>query len=231
MLSLLAMASGEPPAAWAQAEGLQLDRQPLGQAIGKPPAQGSPAANNDLAILLWLQKTRTPEMEANTWLTLERNPSVFSRTLGVDMARNTPRLNAGLISFLVPIDAVKDSFKKELARRRPFVQFPQIKPCLPLEGTNSYPSGHATWFRATAELLADLFPKRQSEIVALGALGGSNRVLCGVHFPSDVEAGQRFGVAAARQIINSAQWRSFKANPEIQAELQKISPISGQTRR
>jgi acid phosphatase (class A) len=46
-----------------------------------------------------------------------------------------------------------------------------------------------------------------------------------VHYPSDVEAGQRLGEAAALQIITSDQWRRFKLSPVIQHELQKINAV------
>ena len=107
-------------------------------------------------------------------------------------------------------------------RIRPYLAHPDLQPCLPPEGTGSFPSGHAVWFRATAELLADLLPERRERLELVGRQGGANRVLCGVHYPSDVEAGQRFGAAAARQIIASPQWRAFREDPSLQQELVRL---------
>jgi acid phosphatase (class A) len=59
-------------------------------------------------------------------------------------------------------------------------------------------------------------------LLELGRHGGNSRVLCGMHYPSDVEAGQRLGVAAANQLIQSSQWRAFKADPAVQAELDRV---------
>lgn len=73
-----------------------LNPDPLSRVVGLPPAPESAAAREDLAILLWLQNARTPEMEANAWLLLERNLGSFSRALGVDMAKSTPHINAAL---------------------------------------------------------------------------------------------------------------------------------------
>jgi acid phosphatase (class A) len=202
-----------------------LNPDPLSRVVGAPPAPGSAAAKEDLAILLWLQGARTPEMEANTWLLLERNLGSFSRALGVDTAKTTPKINEGLKAFLKPVDAVKDSLKDRYQRPRPFVSYAQIQPCLPLEKGYSFPSGHSTWYRAASELLADLLPERRSRLVAVGSHGGNSRVLCGVHYPSDVQAGQRLGVAAAAQLIASPQWKAFKLDPAVIAEVERIRQI------
>lgn len=209
----------------AYAQGIALDRRALRQAMGPPPAAGSEAASNDLAILLWLQNARTPEMEANTWLTLDRNPMLFSRAVGVDLQQATPTLTAGLRAFLAPINAEMGRFKRDFARPRPFVQYPQIQPCLPREDSASYPSGHSTWYRATAELLADLIPERRERLLSVGYHGGASRATCGAHFPSDVEAGQRLGAAAARQVIATPQWQAFRKDPVLQAELEQLRRV------
>lgn len=209
----------------AYAQGIALDRRALRQAMGPPPAAGSEAASNDLAILLWLQNARTPEMEANNWLTLDRNPMLFSRAVGVDLQQATPTLTAGLRAFLAPINAEMGRFKRDFARPRPFVQYPQIQPCLPREDSASYPSGHSTWYRATAELLADLIPERRERLLSVGYHGGASRATCGAHFPSDVEAGQRLGAAAARQVIATPQWQAFRKDPVLQAELEQLRRV------
>ena len=46
-------------------------------------------------------------------------------------------------------------------------------------------------------VLADLVPKLQEAILERGRQVGNDRVLAGVHHPSDVEAGQKLGAALA----------------------------------
>lgn len=207
------------------ADGLQLNVASLVRATGQPPRPGSLEASQDLAILIWLQRHRTPEMEANSWLSLERNPATFSRAVGVDISKSMPLLSAGLRSFIQPIDVVKDSIKDRLGRRRPYVEHAQLQPCLPPETTASFPSGHSTWFRAAAELLANLMPERRQRLIEMGLHAGASRVYCGVHYPSDVEAGQRLGVAAAQQVIASPQWQAFRENPALQKELETVRQL------
>jgi acid phosphatase (class A) len=49
--------------------------------------------------------------------------------------------------------------------------------------------------------------------------------MCGLHYPSDVDAGQRLGEAAALQILNSPQWQQFKQNPAVLKEIEKIRQV------
>jgi len=207
------------------ARGVHLDRKALRDVVGQPPTPGSELASNDLAILLWLQNSRTPEMASNTWLFLERNPMEFSRALGIDMLKQAPLITAGVKAFLKPLDVVLGEIKREIGRPRPFLQYSEIRPCLPREDSASFPSGHSTWYRASAELLADLIPERRERLLSVGDHGGVSRTLCGVHFPSDVMAGQRLGAAGARQLINTPQWRAFRADPAVQAEVQRLRAV------
>jgi len=210
----------EPPSS-----GLQLDLPTLLAKTGRPPEQGQPKAISDLSILLWLQSHRSPQLIANSWLLLDRNLSNFDLAVGVDMAKTTPELLRGLAPFLALVDGAKDTIKDIYKRPRPYSADASIQPCLPRESGWSFPSGHSTFYRAAAELLVDLLPERRERLLAVGLSGGSSRTLCGVHYPSDVEAGQRLGEAAALQIIASDQWRRFKLSPGIQHELRKINAV------
>lgn len=207
------------------AEGVQLNLEALKRRIGPPPAAGSQAAENDLVVLRWLQKSRTPLQVASSWILLDRDPSLFNIALGVDLSQSAPRLMAGLKAFLEPVDQAKNRIKDEIRRPRPFVAHQDLKPCLPREHGFSYPSGHSSWYSAASILLADLLPARTSRLHWIGRQGGFNRSLCGVHYPSDVVAGERLGVAAAQQLIASEAWQRFRSDPGLQAELRRILAI------
>jgi acid phosphatase (class A) len=58
----------------------------LGAVIGKPPAIGDPVAFDDLAILRWNQRTRTPESVIYTWRFLYRDVSSFDVSVAVFLA-------------------------------------------------------------------------------------------------------------------------------------------------
>jgi acid phosphatase (class A) len=197
----------------------------LNKAVGLPPKPHTTAAELDLAILLWLQKHRTPDQIAKSWLLLDRNIVQFDRALGIDMTKSTPAVVRGITSFLTLVDGAKDNIKDRVQRPRPFVSHPEIHVCLPPESGWSFPSGHSAFFRSAAVLVADLVPERRERLLAVGLLGGTSRTVCGLHYPSDVEAGQRLGEAAALQILNSPQWQQFKQNPAVQQEIDKIRQV------
>jgi acid phosphatase (class A) len=199
-------AQAEPAAAE-----LKLDQRRLAAIAGLPPAPGSAAEAADLAIL--------------EWLLLDRDLDVFSSAVGTELGKATPMLSAGLHAFMAPVNSAYRGIKQQQGRIRPYIAHPGLEPCLPRENTGSFPSGHAVWFSSTAELLADLLPERRERLHHVGRQGGANRVLCGLHYPSDVEAGQRLGADAALQIIASPQWRAFRQDPALRAELELLRAV------
>lgn len=210
------------------AAGLQLDLPPLLRSTGQPPLPASGQLAEDLAVLRWLQRNRTPQMVATTWTTLARDVSVFSPALGVDMVKTTPVLLRGMGAFLALVDQAGDAIKNQVRRPRPYWSHADLHPCLPPEQGFSFPSGHSSWYAAASLLLADLLPERRERLLELGQHGGANRVMCGVHYPSDVQAAQRFALAASAQIIASPQWQRFRRDPALEAELQSIRDAAPQ---
>ena len=59
----------------------------------------------------------------------------------------------------------------------------------------SYPSGHAMAGWAWGLILGELAPAKASGLLEAGRQIGDSRVICGVHYQSDVEAGRMLGAA------------------------------------
>jgi acid phosphatase (class A) len=107
-----------------------------------------------------------------------------------------------------------DPVKFRYERARPFLSDSAITPCIPdeprLRASFSYPSGHAALGFAWALVLAELVPARADAIIERGRDFTWSRVVCGVHYPSDVEAGRIVAAAAIARI---------HADPDFQREL------------
>src|SRR5690606_21479592 len=96
---------------------------------------------------------------------------------------------------------LEKSLASTRARLRPEGQtamsLPPDSPCSPAgeeaRYSYSYPSGHAAVGAMMAIVLADMVPERRAELFARGWEYGEARVISGVHFPSDVEAGRILG--------------------------------------
>lgn len=93
--------------------------------------------------------------------------------------------------------------KDHYARRRPALG--NDRPiCVPrakwLETNASYPSGHAMVGWAWGLVLAELAPDRADGLLKVGREVGESRVVCGVHYESDVEAGRTLGAAMVARL-------------------------------
>jgi acid phosphatase (class A) len=75
-----------------------------------------------------------------------------------------------------------------------------ITPSAALRASYSYPSGHASIGWAWALVLAELEPSFADSLFLRGREFGDSRVVCGLHWPSDVESGRLIGAAAVARL-------------------------------
>ena len=102
-----------------------------------------------------------------------------------------------------------DPIKFVHRRDRPFVHDDSIVTCIPRPTSYSYPSGHAALGFGWSLVLAELIPSRADAIIDRGRDFTWSRVVCGVHYPSDVEAGRTVAAAAIARL---------HADPDFQRE-------------
>ena len=76
-----------------------------------------------------------------------------------------------------------------------------------------------TW----ALVLAEVVPEQRDALIARAHLIGDDRVLGGVHSPSDVEAGRTLAAAIAKQLVADPQIQTLiaKAKSECAAAMAK----------
>ncbi|GJD52606.1 hypothetical protein OPKNFCMD_5372 [Methylobacterium crusticola] len=72
----------------------------------------------------------------------------------------------------------------------------------------SYPSGHTTEGWAFALILAAILPDHATAILRRGRIYGESRIVCGVHWRSDVEAGRSNGAALFAALLGNAAFRA-----------------------
>ena len=102
----------------------------------------------------------------------------------------------------------KDFFHRD----RPWVVDTSLTPCVtpkPTQAHASYPSGHATRSYSMGIVLASLVPDKAQAILARSAEFAENRLVCGMHFRSDIVAGQELGTVIALSLMENA---AFKAD-------------------
>jgi acid phosphatase (class A) len=102
--------------------------------------------------------------------------------------------------------------KAAFPRPRPFLADPTLSICTdtPPAGS-SYPSGHAGWGWLSAQIMARVEPSHTQALLARGRDYGVSRVVCAVHYPSDVEAGRLVGDSVLARLDNDARYQELLA--------------------
>ena len=181
--------------------------------LGDPPADNSPEHKAEIDRLLDLQAARTPEEEHRCKDEEEVTVFAFSTVLGEEFnATNLPVTAKVMAEAQADSKVVANAAKLIWKRVRPPLAEPRIHPCVKLEHTASYPSGHATRGMGWGTLLAEIFPDKRDALLARGKQIGDDRVLAGMHYPSDVAAGQKLGAEIASKLL---------ANADFKAQLEK----------
>jgi acid phosphatase (class A) len=199
-LVLALLGAGAFPALAAQAAATAHREQDWLAFLGPYPQPGSEAEHEDVAVLLWLQRTRTRQDVARALAEVTPEPGLFSAAAGVDLASTRFALTRALLDA-----AAKDAgrigweLKQHFRRPRPFLTDERITPVVERDRSFSYPSGHGVYGVVTAAVLADLEPERREGLLDFGRQLGNDRVMAGVHNPSDVAAAQRLGAALVAQ--------------------------------
>ena len=214
-----------------------------------PPAPGSAAqAADEAAFLATVPLRGTPRWalaarDAN--LVFPKAADAFSCTLDAPIGPDTtPNLYMLLRRSLTDAGLATYGAKDHYKRTRPFVAN-KAPSCTPAEEAmlakdGSYPSGHASLGWAWGLILAEMAPERANALVARGQAFGQSRVICGVHWQSDVTQGRIIGAAtvarlhadpvfraqfdAARQELAVVRAKGLKAAGDCAAEAAALKP-------
>jgi acid phosphatase (class A) len=171
-----------------------------------PPADDSPAGRADLETLLQVQKDRTPAQVARARAGVKVDPMLIGKWAFGDAfnKQNLPRTRAFLRQANLERHEVSSYAKEQFMRVRPYNRGAGIKICLDRQPSgSSYPSGHSTSAATWAALYAAALP----EYAALFDDGRRevmwSRVLAGVHYPSDTQAGALLGARIAAEMLRT----------------------------
>lgn len=218
--------------------------------LAPPPAPGSEHYKRDLEQLLAIQKSRTPEQieRAQIGGDFQGFDNVLgAKFTAANLPTASAFIRKVTRETTVAVDRVKDCWEKvrpfvASKKIRPVpgsFESMMIKPGTSLENaaphgpgspckapeTNpaasySYPSGGANVGITAAVLLASMVPEKRAEIFARGWEYGENRMVLGVHWPSDVEASK---IAATAMIAAMMQNPEFKSDlTAARAEVRRV---------
>lgn len=187
--------------------------------VPAPPAPGTPAHALDDAVAqraLALHGTRRWQQAAvDADLDFPAGGALFACALGVPVDReHTPHLVRLLRRSLADAAVTNRAAKDQWQRPRPFLSNGAAV-CTPqddarLRTSAAYPSGHTAIGWTWALTLVAVAPERADPLLQRGRSFAESRLVCNVHWYSDIVQGQLVGAATFARLQDS---------PDFQADL------------
>ena len=198
--------------------------------LPRHPRPGTAEFTRDSLQYEWGKSVRETERGAQAKRDADCSPQgmakYYSGVMGVSIEDSLPALYHLLGRVCPTASNATSRVKRHYNRTRPFVHFGESS-LTPddekeLRRNGSYPSGHTAIGWATALVLMEICPEIQDTLLALGYEFGQSRVICGVHYQSDVDAGRMVGGA-----VLSLMHRSAEFEADMKAAKDEIAKVTG----
>ncbi|MCW2925840.1 MAG: PA-phosphatase [Thermoleophilia bacterium] len=173
-----------------------------------PPPPSNAQRTAELSDVHALTDNRTPELDAKA-LELDKRGGhavwgdearLYRQHVGfLKGVIGTIQMDAAMAATAISTYVAKSKYDEQ----RPFELDPTITPLGSVPHDPSYPSGHSSAAAAAATVLEHLWPEQRGHYEELAASVEWARVYSGVHFPSDVRAGDSLGRAVAVRFTGS----------------------------
>jgi acid phosphatase (class A) len=204
-----------------------------GRLLPPPPPDGSESQQKELAAVMNLIKTRTPErFQQAKWDANHEDPTAFASVIGPAFELKKLPATSKLLEIAINEQSVVASAAKEYFHRKvpvtaasgaeavsnyqdwtcdEVVRKPSERPL------RSYPSAHSTMGFSIGIVLASLMPEKSQAILARAADYAYSREVCGDHYHSDIEASHALGTA-----IGMALLQNETLKPQIEAAREEL---------
>jgi acid phosphatase (class A) len=205
----------------ADANFVSREQVDLVKLLAPPPSDHSPQTQAEILELIEIQKTRTPQDKSLA--ASDDKLSVFQfapAILGAQFTvKNLPLTEEFFRHLAKDAISIFNGPKEKWNRARPFMVSTEIKACSEHAASGAYPSGHSTFGYLAAIVLADMVPEKRAELFERAAQYAGNRMVCGVHYRSDIEAGRIGGTVIAAFAMQNPRFR--KEFEEVRKEVRK----------
>lgn len=202
--------------------------------VGGPPAEDSPQAAAERAYFLSSRSmegsARWKQAAADAELFGDVGHASFPCAIGKAITvKDTPTLSRMMDRLVVDAANGVRVLKTTFNRPRPMVGHDDAPLCVAREDwmktNSSYASSNAAAGWAWALVLAELYPQKASAVLVRGREYGENRVICGLHYASDITAGQTMASAVVARLHANPEF--LKDLEAARAELDKAPPAQG----
>ena len=193
----------------------------LKKSLTLPPAKNSDAQKADEKELLAQQSKRSSSdcvrAKSEVYVSLE---SFFGAPQG-SLNKNEVIVLTGFFDQVRnDADYYIQLLKKEFPRQRPFLYIAGLKPCVPKEVTGAYPSGHAALAKLYGLILQDLLPEKAEALTERSKVIAMDRVLSGMHHPSDIKTGSELGELLYKEFKKSKIFQDM-----LSEEMKKLNNL------
>lgn len=183
--------------------------------VPAPPAPGSAGFALDEQVSrearVLRDSPRFAQAHRDAELGFPEGANQFACAIGLDVdAQKTPALYRLLERSRIDASAATRAAKHRYQRARPFMVNGEPT-CTPedeegLRKNGSYPSGHTSIGWAWALILSEIVPERADAIQLRGRNYGESRLVCNVHWQSDILEGRFMGAAAVARLHDNAEF-------------------------
>jgi acid phosphatase (class A) len=172
------------------------------------PALGSPTDQADLLITLSLQNSRTEDQKKEALGDQKYSIGLITDVIATDFETKYPNTFKVLANADIDAYFITAKLKKTNGRLRPYVQHPVLVTPLFTVRDFSYPSGHSSGSELQARILGKLFPTRIDALLTRARQVADGRVVAGVHYASDAEAGIALGDLLFTELENKPEFEN-----------------------
>ncbi len=224
----VAPAATHPPKTAYYIDPMVLDAALL---LPAPPAADSAETRAELAELHRIEQSRTPEQVAQANAdAAEEDMFAFKTVFGPHFNPEELPLTAALGEHVKNEQSVVGGqLKRAFQRPRPYQTDPTLHPVCPIKAAHdSYPSGHGLTGYLEAFTLIEIAPEERTAILQRADEFAHNRLVCGVHYPSDIEASRKVAYAVFGYMLATPRFQRdlAAARQEMREKLKLVTETS-----
>ncbi|MDB5393769.1 MAG: rane-associated phospholipid phosphatase [Rhodospirillales bacterium] len=224
---IVALAAGAAFAKDGQAPFLPTDAIDLAAILPPPPTQDGAITKAEIAEIHRAGSAATPSEKDDAVADTKEEVFLFANIMGPMFTPDRLPLATKLFQLVGETEGeFVGPAKKAFGRPRPPLADPTIIPCEKLRPSGAYPSGHATFGYLEAIVLTQIVPEKREAIFQRAAEFGQHRVVCGVHYPSDIEAGKVSAFAIGAALLKNSSFQE-QLTP-ARAEVRRVLGLSAQ---
>jgi acid phosphatase (class A) len=189
--------------------------------LAPPPKPGSLEDKEDMNTVLKAQSKRTKAQGERAYDDANLTVFRFADVMGADFTPDKLPMTAALFEKMKRDgDVVAWIVKERYKRPRPFLASPKVHSLKPDTKGASYPSGHTTFAYECAIILSKMVPEKRYELFMRAEEYSQNRIVLGVHYPTDIGAGRISGTLLANEFLKNERFMAdFEA---ARAELRSV---------